>query len=177
MTATKNITDETLITDFLESPQGLKALHSRGILTVADLKVRTLDEIRAIPGVGEHTLQQITALAVCPAGTRTDANADLAESNRPILLRSKYKLFCLQILPGDAIPMGAKGLRQIPPVVVAFQGGLGQITQRAWFVRKYKRDEKEIAEAIKRDEPWRVEAGRYLRTRNGFRRDFFIMSD
>lgn len=174
--ATKEITDDTLLSEYLESPEAVHALSSRKLMTVGDLKTRTLPEIAAIPAIGERTIEQIKALRVV-ADRKPSNFAEIAENNNPIHLRSPYANFAIQVMPGDAIESGARGLRRIPPLYVMFKNGRGELNRKEWFFRVYKRDMTMVEEAMKNNLPWRKDAAKWLRENHKCGKDFSIMSD
>jgi len=171
--------DATKIVDLIESPTAVKALAVRGINTVADLRVRTIEEIAAIPGIGNSTLDTIRELQVTEKVDPATKNKalEVEESNAALTVISQHQEFALQVLNGDAERFGTRGLRQIPPIYIACKGGRGKLTREEWFARKYNRNREKMMEALTKNEPWRKEAFAWLQSRKSYGRDFHVLTD
>lgn len=179
MQLSKDIQDSTKISDLIESPNAVKALASRGITTIADLRVRTIEEVAAIPGIGNSTLDRIRELQVTEKSDPTAKSKalEVEESNAALVVISQHQEFALQVLNGDAERFGTRGLRQIPPIYISCKGGRGKLTREEWFARKYNRNREKMIAAVTANEPWRKEAFVWLQSRKSYGRDFHVLTD
>jgi len=166
--------DDTPLALVIESPRAAKALEEAGYAKVGDLDGVSYSELGSVKGVGERTLERIREL-------RTDlpeepTNTKVEEGMHPIHLHSPSNGFCLHLLPGDRL--GDKfGYRLVTPVFIEFSDGRGRMTAELWFTRKYRRDMVKVQDAIANEEPWRVEAHKWLASRRSCNSAFFIMTD
>lgn len=176
MTATTTRTDETSIAEVLSSKKAVALLKGQGILTVGDVKKKSMPELLDL-GLGEVTISEIVAVANPPA-KRDTSKDEVEEGPQPIHIRSPYGGYSLQVLPGDAIKNeSGRGVRPVKPIYLVCYMGQGKMTQDMWFMRKYKRDKVAADAAKANNEPWRKDAVAWLRGRKAHGTDFQVMTD
>lgn len=165
----------TKLSALLDSPRAAAALRKAGYETVGDLGDIALEELTKINGVGERTLEQISEAGVTKATVNYD---EVEEGPQPIHLMSPRDEYVIWVLRGDKIfDSESRTNKVVPPLLIQFADGRGQIARETYLKRKYFRDPQKIQDHISADLPWRVECANWLKSRTKYGLEYTLMTD
>lgn len=177
----------------IQSPSARAVLTGAGIRTLADAKAAGMEALAQIPGIGDGTLELLRgALVEVPpppeapepgakAGEKPKPYKNIRpteEGPHPLLLHSPHREYRFPLKKARRNHNVVTGeVTDEVPLWVEFFDGHAQITALEWALRRHRGDEDKARADVANKAPWRVECAEWLRSRNGFPRDFAIQGD
>jgi hypothetical protein len=158
------------------------ALKNLGVTRPGQLGNLNLSTLIEEKGIGVATVNEIQAfLDEQGPNPRREAdaveNAQFEENMDPVTIGSPNPRQAIIVMPGDRVQLKNGANRIIPGVIIQCESGVGHLTAKMWFTRKYERDTVAVEEALKRREPWRLDAVEWLKNRKRHGLDYSVLPD
>jgi len=179
MTTATKIPDETPIQEIVTAQRPCKHLVAAGFVTLGDVRKKGLEAAFSTKYVGDASLAELRA-AIGPQGpvavsAPLEEEPEYEENGLPIRI--------------EQVPGGPSHISWIPakkvddglqqPIFIEFEGkrNIATISARMYFMRKYRRDERKVDDAIDSGAPWRTECAEMLRGFNSHGTGFILLTD
>jgi hypothetical protein len=170
----KNMSNPQNISELVASPRAVKALEKAGYITTDDVDGVPIENLAALPGVGQVSIEQLTRAGADPAPI--DEDGDWDEGPHPIHLDSFADLRIRVTHSGEE--RRGKRVQIIPPVFLAFQGGRAKLTREQFMLARHDGDKVAAKAELRTDTPWRLDAIDWLKAKPGYKAgDFIILPD
>ncbi len=184
-TATK-MADDTRIREIVTGPRAVKHLEAAGIGNLGELRAKGMAVVFQTKYVGEVAIRELKA-AIGPQDERPVADPDAVdplsefeEGSHPLNLeRLPGGPARISWLPSHKVSTGGGAFGIQKHVWIEFdEHGSFKLTQRAYLMRKYNRNEERVIDAIEAKAPWRQECVDMIRgTFQAYGTGFIILTD
>jgi hypothetical protein len=183
MVTAQKLPDETAISDIVTTLRAQSHLRAAGFTTLGHVRRKGLKAAMAVRYVGPSSKEELIA-AIGPQGPDavTDATREEAiefeENGMPIHLeRVPSGPSHMSWTPARKVTVGDSEVVQQSIFVEFDEQGHAEISMRMYLMRRYRRDESKVDDAIDEGRAWRNECVRMLRGLSQFGSGFIILDD
>jgi len=185
MTTATKMADDTRISEIVTGPRAVKHLEAAGIGSLGDLRAKGMEVVFTTKYVGQVAIRELQA-AIGPQEKRpvatpsSDPLSEMEEGSHPLNLeRLPGGPARISWLPSNKVSTGGGAYGIQKHVWIEFdEHGSFKLSQRAYLMRKYNRNEERVIDAIDQKAPWRQECVDMIRgTFQSYGTGFIILTD
>lgn len=182
MTASTLLPDHTPVEAVVAAPRSIKALRDAGFETLGEVREAGIEKVGEVRYVGPSALEALREQIAGPSTAIPEANPgpkeeDFVEGPHPVILHSPHNSLRLAWSPARKITHPDGSYQVQDTLFIEFGNGKARISREAFLLRKYNRDEQQVARALEQNEPWRRECIAIVRAMRSYEIDFFLLDD